>query len=333
MNKLFIKSLTLSMALLFTSSIPVFADMNVSRISGYDRYETAMNISKKYFETSDAVIIASGEKFPDALIGGSLSTQISAPILLTKNFNTSDKLLEEINRLSPDSIYLLGGNLTISESNINKISSNVTSNVYRIAGKNRYETAEEINKLRDKLYYANPEEDVDGITIHYFTDVNGNNFYDALYSAPYFGFIRTEYDMLLYLSLIPYETIKDSDRISANVIGDINVIYDDPEYPYVNQTRGKNKYETSALIANRFKNHVNTDLDTVIITSGDDYPDGLSSAGVSAVEKAPILLTNKYKLDSSVKNFIKDNHIKNVIIVGGEKSVSKNVENELKLFY
>ncbi|CAK7002299.1 MAG: N-acetylmuramoyl-L-alanine amidase LytC [Peptostreptococcus russellii] len=305
MNKLFIKSLTLSMALLFTSSIPVFADMNVSRISGYDRYETAMNISKKYFETSDAVIIASGEKFPDALIGGSLSTQISAPILLTKNFNTSDKLLEEINRLSPDSIYLLGGNLTI----------------------------EEINKLRDKLYYANPEEDVDGITIHYFADVNGNNFYDALYSAPYFGFIRTEYDMLLYLSLIPYETIKDSDRISANVIGDINVIYDEPEYPYVNQTRGKNKYETSALIANRFKKHVNTDLDTVIITSGDDYPDGLSSAGVSAVEKAPILLTNKYKLDSSVKNFIKENNIKNVIIVGGEKSISKNVENELKSFY
>lgn len=305
MNKFFIKSLTLSMALLFTSSIPVFADMNVSRISGYDRYETAMNISKKYFETSDAVIIASGEKFPDALIGGSLSTQISAPILLTKNFNTSDKLLEEINRLSPDSIYLLGGNLTI----------------------------EEINKLRDKLYYANPEEDVDGITIHYFADVNGNNFYDALYSAPYFGFIRTEYDMLLYLSLIPYETIKDSDRISANVIGDINVIYDEPEYPYVNQTRGKNKYETSALIANRFKKHVNTDLDTVIITSGDDYPDGLSSAGVSAVEKAPILLTNKYKLDSSVKNFIKENNIKNVIIVGGEKSISKNVENELKSFY
>ena len=43
-----------------------------------------------------------------------------------------------------------------------------------------------------------------------------------------------------------------------------------------------------------------------------------------------ILLTESNKLNEKTKKFIKDNNIKNIIIVGGERSVSKDVEEELK---
>ena len=43
-----------------------------------------------------------------------------------------------------------------------------------------------------------------------------------------------------------------------------------------------------------------------------------------------ILLTKPNKLNEDTKAFIRSNNIKNIIIVGGEKSVSKSVENELK---
>lgn len=43
-----------------------------------------------------------------------------------------------------------------------------------------------------------------------------------------------------------------------------------------------------------------------------------------------ILLTKPGQLNKDTKTFIRENNIKNIIIVGGERSVSKNVENELR---
>ena len=47
-------------------------------------------------------------------------------------------------------------------------------------------------------------------------------------------------------------------------------------------------------------------------------------------KNAAILLTNLKTLDEDTKEYIKANtNIKNVIIVGGEKSISSSVEDEL----
>ena len=56
------------------------------RISGSNRYETSVNISKKYFKKADTVVLASGINSADALVSASYAKLNASPILLTKKF-------------------------------------------------------------------------------------------------------------------------------------------------------------------------------------------------------------------------------------------------------
>lgn len=73
MIKLLKKSLFLlcSLALLLPSVAS--ADMEIARIAGQDRYVTSSLVATNFFN-SQYLIIASGEKYPDAIMGGCLST-------------------------------------------------------------------------------------------------------------------------------------------------------------------------------------------------------------------------------------------------------------------
>src|SRR5687767_13264384 len=54
-----------------------------TRLQGADRYDTAKDVAIKTFGTSDIVVIASGETFPDALAAGFGAGIPGVPILLT----------------------------------------------------------------------------------------------------------------------------------------------------------------------------------------------------------------------------------------------------------
>jgi len=321
------KSLLLSCVLALLLPSVASADMNVTRIAGANRYETALTVSKTTFNDAEYVIIASGEKYPDAVFGGSIASQTKSPILLVGRDNIPTGVINEIKRLNPKNILLLGGESTISEYVLSKIQMETVTPVRRIYGKNRIETADEINNFRDEYINLDEMGEVP-LTRHYFIAVNAYNFYDALYSAPYFGLIGVDFDENTRLNLYlcaANPVVEDYDY--GGVIGDIKV---NNYEGYMNITRGRNRYEASTKIADRFKKYVNKDMNTIIITSGEDYPDGLSSSGLVGTKLAPIVLTPNNSVDKYVKSFIKKNNIQNVIIVGGEKSVSKNVENELR---
>ena len=96
----------ISLFLVFTFllwAIPAFADDNnqlkVSRISENDRYITSLEVSRTGFRKSDYAIIASGENYPDALVGGVLAGKLDAPLLVTSRDVVSDELLYELKRL------------------------------------------------------------------------------------------------------------------------------------------------------------------------------------------------------------------------------------------
>lgn len=69
--------------------------------------------------------------------------------------------------------------------------------------------------------------------------------------------------------------------------------------------------------------------DTVIITTGNDYPDALAIGPFAAKKGYPILFTTKDSLNSDTKQALTDWKIKNAIIVGGVGVVSKTVEDEM----
>lgn len=91
----------------------------------------------------------------------------------------------------------------------------------------------------------------------------------------------------------------------------------------IDNINGKDKYETSAIIADR-QNYTKA----ILINVDNSLADGLSASGLAGVENAPILLTKKDDIpDSTLKRL---NNVKKVYIIGGNNSIGSKVDNLLK---
>ncbi len=98
-------------------------------------------------------------------------------------------------------------------------------------------------------------------------------------------------------------------------------------YAYnVERIAGHSRYETSALV---YEKLIKLGLKTndVVVTSGEIFADALSAGSISCKNSTPILLVEKNKIPDCIKKHLKNN---NAIIVGGEFSVSKSVQNKIK---
>lgn len=89
---------------------------------------------------------------------------------------------------------------------------------------------------------------------------------------------------------------------------------------------GADRYETSLKIsqAGWLK------ADTVVLSSGEDYPDALSAGPLAKEFQAPIILSNSKVLSSEIEQELNRLGTRNVIIVGGYASISKDIEDKLK---
>jgi putative cell wall-binding protein len=94
---------------------------SVTRISGADRYAAAAAISRASFATADAVYIATGTNFPDALAGGPVAAAEGAPLLLVPTGPVPSSVLNEIRRLDPSRIVVLGGTRSVPQATVNAI--------------------------------------------------------------------------------------------------------------------------------------------------------------------------------------------------------------------
>lgn len=318
-------SLVLAGTLIFTPLSTVFAqeekDVNVSRISGKNRYETALEISRKSFTSSDYAVVASGEDFPDALAGGQLAIQQNAPILLVSKTGVSSKVSAEIKRLGVKHIYLLGGTSLISESTETALKSQV-GKVERLAGKNRYETANEIFKavLKNNLNGQTKEQVSSEIW-----KVDGTNFPDALTAAPFIGKLNANRNKnldIVFLGLQPKDVVLKGE----NAIGGKSSVKGNA----LKRLAGTNRYETATLIAKEYTSQVGGSVDTVYLANGLSYPDALASAPAVAKNNSVLLLTESGKLSQATKTYLENAGIKNVVILGGESSVSANVVKQIK---
>ena len=80
------------------------------RVSGKDRYETALEIAKLSFDKNNNAILASGQVFADSLSAVSLTKKHNAPIILTQ----SDSLTENAKKyLNGKNVFIVGGEKTV----------------------------------------------------------------------------------------------------------------------------------------------------------------------------------------------------------------------------
>lgn len=89
---------------------------------------------------------------------------------------------------------------------------------------------------------------------------------------------------------------------------------------------GKDRYDTAVKISqNAF-----TSANNIILVNDSSLPDALSVTPYAKVKNAPILLTQSNKLNDQTRKEIERLKAKNLYIIGGENSVSKDVKNDLE---
>ena len=92
-----------------------FTAGGVTRLSGADRFAASAGISAANFESGvSTVYIANGLKFPDALSGAPVAAKDGAPVLLVLAATIPESIQNELTRLKPTKIVVLGGTASVS---------------------------------------------------------------------------------------------------------------------------------------------------------------------------------------------------------------------------
>ena len=131
------------------TALGAYAD-TVERVSSTNRYLTAVEISKKAFlsdGSADVVYVATGLGFADALAAGPAAATLNGPVLLVDGTNLLQAVADEIVRLTPDRIIVVGGTSVISDGVLTALDAlQGGDTVERISGPNRYATAVAISE-------------------------------------------------------------------------------------------------------------------------------------------------------------------------------------------
>ncbi len=291
----------LTASMVMSSFTPVLAEeqnkIKVDRIAGADRYETSAKISQRTFPNHiKTVVLASGENFADSLVAGSLANKENAPVLLTQKEKLPQAIKDEVDRLNPEQIIIVGGEKSVNVKGL--------KNVKRLAGKDRYQTSVEVYK------YLNPNGKV--------ALASGLTFADALCATP----LSTKENLPIILTdghNLPKGITKD--KVSLIFGGEKSVNIKGLEK--TRRLAGADRYETALIIAKEFGN-----LEKFVLADGRNYPDALSVAPLAHKNNQPILLTDPSHTEF-IKQIVKDNKTKEITVVGGKLSVSSKQIEEI----
>lgn len=317
-----ITGLTVLFFLLVVLITPIKAEpeVGVIRLSGVNRYDTAVKIAQAGWETSDIVILARGDDYADSLVGVGLAGVINAPILLSNSHRLSAATSAEIDRLGATAVIILGGAAAISDSVADELCVKGL-NVERLFGGNRYETAAAISQR---------VLDITGIPAALV--VSGVDFPDALAMAP------TSMGCSILLTkkdVVPQATL---DFIQANeientwVFGGEGVISEEvyEALPFCERLGGNNRYATAVEIAKL----VGLYGGRLYIASGTSFPDALALGALASRDTVPILLVSKDRVPAVLAEFLESwvdqyGSFQQIYVAGGEAAVSGEVLNEL----
>ena len=291
-----------------------------SRIAGQNRYESAAQISREQFTNAKKVIVVNAQKYADALSATTLSDG-KYSILYTEKDSLPTATRNEIQRLNPVEVYLLGGKQSIS-SGIENILKKYSNKVTRIAGRDRYETSAKVAAMSKKK----------NVVI-----ASGENFSDPLYASSY-AYSNNAKILLSSGKTLSRQT-RDYLLRNKSSIGKVTVVgggqsISSATVRYIQSVTGKNvsrisgrnRYDGSVKVANSMNK------DKVFIASGEDFADALAISPLAQKLNAPILLSSRSKLDTSVIAFLNNfkKSIKDVYIVGGYRTIDNNVYGTVK---
>ena len=294
---------------------------NIQRISGQNRVQTAIEVSKKMFkEGTNKVVLANQDNYSDVLTAAPFAKANNASLLYVSSNSISKEVMSEIARLKAKEITIIGGEKSVDEG-LKKELEKRNFKVDRLSGIDRYKTsakiaAKLINDKTTTLEIASGENYADALSLNNAAEKDKAPILLVKFNAidkSVEDVIKSSKASLINIAG-GEKSVSESTKVNVKKISNATV----------NRIGGADRYETSILLAK-----YSGAKEVVVVASGENFADALVAAPFSAKQKGAILLTNKDKLGQKTEQFIKDTKFNKSYVIGGEKSVSEDVINQL----
>jgi putative cell wall-binding protein len=293
----------------------------VERIGGVDRYEVAVRASQEsYHSGSNLVFLASGTGFADALAGSAAAGVKGAPVLLVPRDTVPEVVMDEIVRLAPSEIVILGGTASISRE-LEESLEPLPGAVSRFGGADRYEVAAAVAQWAftgsDIIYVA-----------------SGEKFPDALSAGAAAGDWGVPV-LLTSRDSVPSATL---DVIGADTALEAIVVVGGPAsvsesvvnqlgtFAPVTRMDGADRYEVSAVTS---EHAFCAALPTVYVASGEVFPDALSGSAAAIAAGSPVILVTHDSVPAAVVAELKRLDPMQIKVLGGPNTISQPVLDAL----
>lgn len=292
------------------------SNVTVKKLKGADRFETAIKISQSGWTKSDTVVIVNGEdkSMVDGLTATPLASVKNSPILLSSNEKLPQKTVEELKRLNPSKVIVIGGNNSMPNSVVEAIKAvNSKISVQRIGGDTRYQTsiniAKEIDKTNNvsKLYIGAGNGEADSLSIASLAGKEKTPIVltqkDGVDSETE-QFIKSNKVSNIYF-------IGGIEKISNKAIEQVGKIANRDISK--NRVAGQTRQETNAKVIDKF--YSQSKLDGVVVANQDKLIDALAVGPLAAKNNSPVILATN-TLDKSQESSLKGKNSSKLFEVG-----------------
>lgn len=126
------------------------ADGEADRAGGAHRFATAAQVAARtHPDGAEVVWLATGGSFADALAAAPAAVADEAPLLLTGHAELPDATADELARLDPDQVVVVGGTAAVTDAVKDAAAAAGSADADRVAGANRFSTAVQIAERTD----------------------------------------------------------------------------------------------------------------------------------------------------------------------------------------
>ncbi|MBF4572677.1 cell wall-binding repeat-containing protein [Herbiconiux sp. VKM Ac-1786] len=293
------------------------------RQSGGDRFASAVRVSAAEFAPGvEAVYVASGENFPDALSGSAAAGAQGVPVLLVGRNSVPPGVGDEIARLKPKRIVVLGGPQAVSTDVETELGGYAP--IARLTGADRFAVSAAVSRTNFPV----------GLPVAYVA--SGENFPDALSG----GAAAAHGDapvLLVSKNGVPVPVATELKRLKPGkivVLGGENAVSSDVaaalrEIAPTERITGADRFVVSAGIsAATFPGGAKT----VFVASGAGFADALAGGPAAAANGGPVLLVRPDAVPDAIAAELQRLKPTRIVVLGGEQAVSKPVFEKLRDF-
>lgn len=308
-------------------------DFDVSRISGADRFDVGVSVSRELYPVGSVpsggvpvVYVANGYNFPDALAAGPAAALQGGSVLLVEPWAIPASVAGELTRLAPQRIVVAGGPASVSPAVFEQLKAFVPSplDVVRANGVDRYEAS------RSVVWDAFGDVGADIAIV-----TTGANFPDALSAGPAAAsqsgpvilvdgsassIDADTRDLIVDLDIQHVYIAGGTGSVSPGIEASLRALLGASE---VTRFAGTDRFEVGVLLSQEFF----SDTDYSFIATGYKFPDALTGGPLAAAFGSPLYLSQPECLPANVAYDILDLNAQAVVLLGGPGSLSPAVEN------